>query len=143
MAVEDSHIALYEAKYSFNFWRPITAIRNGDIDGNEATTLDPGWEPLIDTPLRPEYPCGHCVTSSAVRAVLEAEFGTGPHPLMMTSSTAPGIVHTWGSIAEYAEEVSTARIYGGVHYRNSTVVGNAMGKKIGELAVRNFLKPVH
>ena len=143
MAVEDSHIALYEAKYSFNFWRPITAIRNGDIDGNEATTLDPGWEPLIDTPLRPEYPCGHCVTSSAVRAVLEAEFGTGPHLLMITSSTAPGIVHTWGSIAEYAEEVSAARIYGGVHYRNSTVVGKAMGKKIGELAVRNFLKPVH
>jgi hypothetical protein len=61
---------------------------------------------------------------------------------MMTSSTAPGIVHTWGSIAEYAEEVSAARIYGGVHYRNSTVVGKAMGKKIGELAVRNFLKPV-
>ena len=143
LAVEDSHIALFEAKYSFNFWRPITAIRNGDIDRNEATTRDPGWEPLIDTPLHPEYPCGHCMTSSTVRAVLESEFGTGPHPLTMTSSTAPGVVHKWASIADYAEEVSLARIYGGVHYRNSTVVGKAMGRKIGELAVQNYLKPVH
>jgi hypothetical protein len=142
MAVDDAHIAVYEAKYSFNFWRPITAIRNGDIDGNDATTRDPSWEPLIDTPLHPEYPCGHCITSSAVRTILESEFGTGPHPLTMTSSTAPGIVHKWASIAEYAEEVSLARIYGGVHYRNSTVVGKAMGKKIGELAVQNYLNAV-
>jgi hypothetical protein len=143
MAVADSYIAVFEAKYAFNFWRPITAIRNGDIDGNEATTRDPSWEPLIDTPLHPEYPCAHCINSGAARAVLESEFGTGPSPLTMTSATAPGVVHKWASIAEYAEEVSLARIYGGIHYRNSTVVGKAMGKKIGELAVQNFLQRIH
>ena len=142
MAVADSYIAVFEAKYSFNFWRPVTAIRNGDIDGNDATARDPGWEPLIDTPLHPEYPCAHCINSGAARAVLESEFGTGANPLTMTSPTAPGAVHKWGSIAEYAEEVSVARIYGGIHYRNSTVVGKAMGRKIGDLAVQNYLKPV-
>ena len=143
MAVADSYIAVFEAKYSFNFWRPVTAIRNGDLDGNNATTRDANWEPLVDTPLHPEYPCAHCINSGAARAVLESEFGTGPNPLTMTSATAPGVVHKWGSIGEYAEEVALARIYGGLHYRNSTVVGKAMGKKIGELAVQNYLKPIH
>lgn len=143
MAVADSYISVFEAKYTFNFWRPITAIRNGDVDGNEATTRDAAWEPLIDTPLHPEYPCAHCINSGAARAVLESEFGTGPNPLTMTSPTAAGVEHKWPSIAEYAEEVSLARIYGGLHYRNSTVVGKAMGKKIGDLAVQNYLKPVH
>jgi len=63
--------------------------------------------------------------------------------LTMTSVTAPGVVHKWASIAEYAEEVSLARIYGGVHYRNSTEVGKAIGKQIGELTVQNYLKPIH
>ena len=142
MAVADSYIAVFEAKYSFNFWRPITAIRNGDIDGNDATDRDPTWEPLVDTPLHPEYPCAHCINSGAARAVLESEFGTGPNPLTMTSPAAPGVLHKWATIADYAEEVSVARIYGGLHYRNSTVVGKAMGKKIGELAVQKCLKPV-
>jgi hypothetical protein len=140
MAVADSYIAVFEAKYAYNFWRPITAIRNGDIDGNDATARDPSWEPLVDTPLHPEYPCAHCINSSAARAVLESEFGAGPHSLTMTSATAPGVTHKWASIAEYAEEVSLARIYGGLHYRNSTMVGKAMGKKIGDLAVQNYLK---
>jgi hypothetical protein len=143
MAVADSYIAVFDAKYTYNFWRPITAIRNGDIDGNDATTRDAGWEPLVDTPLHPEYPCAHCINSAAARAVLESEFGTGPNPLTMTSPTAPGVDHKWASIQEYADEVASARIYGGIHYRNSTVVGKAMGKQIGELAVQNYLKPVH
>jgi len=143
MAVADSYIAVFEAKYSFSFWRPITAIRNGDIHGNTAIARDAGWEPLVDTPLHPEYPCAHCINSGAARAVLESEFGTGPNPLTMTSATVPGVVHKWATIAEYAEEVSAARIYAGLHYRNSTVVGKAMGKKIGELAAQNYLKPLH
>jgi hypothetical protein len=143
MAVADSYIAVFDAKYIFNFWRPITAIRNGDVDGNDATARDPSWEPLVDTPVHPEYPCAHCINSAAARAVLESEFGTGPNPLTMTSPTAPGAVHKWANIREYAEEVSVARIYGGIHYRNSTVVGMAMGKQIGEVAVRNYLKPLH
>jgi hypothetical protein len=142
MAIADSYIAVFDAKYTFNFWRPVTAIRNGDLDGNDATARDAGWEPLIDTPLHPEYPCAHCINSGAARAVLEAEFGTAKASLTMTSPTAPGVVAKWTSIGDYAEEVALARIYGGILYRNSTVVGKAMGKKIGELAVQNYLKPV-
>lgn len=142
MATADAYIAVFDAKYTFNFWRPITAIRNGNVDGNDATAHDPGWEPVIDTPLHPEYPCAHCITSAAARAVLESEFGTGPHALTMTSPTAPGVERKWSSIKDFAEEVSAARIYGGIHYRNSTEVGKSMGTKIGELTAQNYLKPV-
>jgi len=144
MAAADAYIAVYDAKYTFNFWRPVTAIRNGDTYGNAATTRVADWEPLIDTPLHPEYPCAHCITSAAVAAVLQAEFHSGPIPVLtMTSPTAPGFARKWTTIQEWADEVSAARIYGGIHYRNSTVVGKAMGKKIGELAVQHYLTPVH
>lgn len=143
LATADAYIAVFEAKFTFNFWRPITAIRNGDIDGNDATTRVADWEPTIDTPLHPEYPCAHCITSAAARAVLESEFGTGPiPPFTMTSPTAPGVTRKWTSVKDWADEISAARIYGGIHYRNSTVVGQAMGKQIGELTVQNFLKPI-
>lgn len=141
MAVADSYIAVFDAKYTFNFWRPITAIRNGDLDGNDATSRDAGWEPLVDTPVHPEYPCAHCINSAAARAVLESEFGAGRISLTMTTPAAPGVVRKWGSIKEYADEVSVARIYGGIHYRNSTLMGQDMGRKIGELAAKNYLKP--
>src|SRR5262249_39072466 len=140
MAAADAYIAVFDAKYTYNFWRPITAIRNGDTDGNDATTRVPDWEPLIDTPLHPEYPCAHCITSAAVAAVLQTEFRSGSIPLLgMTSPTAPGFPRKWITIQEWADEVSEARIYGGIHYRNSAVVGKAMGKKIGELAVQRYL----
>jgi hypothetical protein len=142
MAAADAYIAVFDAKYTYNFWRPITAIRNGDKDGNDATTRVPDWEPLIDTPLHPEYPCAHCITSAAVASVLQAEFHSGSIPVMsMTSPTAPGFGRKWTTIQEWADEVSEARIYGGIHYRNSTVVGKAMGKKIGALAVQRYLPP--
>ena len=126
MAAADSYIAVFDAKYTYNLWRPITAIRNGDLDGNDETVRVADWEPLIETPLHPEYPCGN-----------------GPTPgLNMTSSALPGVVRRWSSISEWAEEMALARIYGGVHYRNSIVVGKAMGKSIGQLAVSSYLKPV-
>ena len=144
MAAADSYIAVFDAKYTYNFWRPITAIRNGDLDGNDQTDRVPDWEPLIDTPLHPEYPCAHCINSMAVATVLKSEFGDGQiQVLTMTSSTAPGVVHRWSSIAEWTYEVASARIYAGVHYRNSTVVGQEMGRKIGELAVSSYLRPAH
>lgn len=143
MATADAYIAVFDAKYTFNFWRPVTAIRNGDLDGNDATSRDSGWEPLVDTPLHPEYPCAHCITSGAVAAVLEAEFGTGPIPAFtLTSPTAPGVVRTWNRPQEYIDEVAMARIYGGIHYRTSNMVGQAMGRKIGDVAVKNYLKPL-
>jgi len=143
MATADAGISICDAKYEYHFWRPITAIRNGDTDGNDATARDATWEPLVETPLIPEYPCAHCITSAAAAAVLESEFGAGTNPLVMMSPASPGVVRKWASIREYVDEVSFSRIYGGVHYRNSTVVGRNMGTRIGELAVQNFLKPIH
>ena len=141
MAMDDALIAVFDAKYTYNFWRPVTAIRNGH-DGNDAATREPGWTPFIDTPMHPEYPCAHCIVSASLGAVLAAEIGAGPGPrLSSASSTAQGAVRTWATVDDFTQEVAVARIYDGVHYRNSTVVGTAMGKQIGELAVKSFPKP--
>ncbi|HMF10597.1 MAG TPA: vanadium-dependent haloperoxidase [Thermoanaerobaculia bacterium] len=137
-ALDDSYIAIFDAKYHYNFWRPVTAIRNGDIDGNDATERDASWTPLIDTPMHPEYPCAHCILSGTVGTVLEAEFKPMP-TLTTTSSTANGAERTWSSTADFMQEVANARIYDGVHYRNSTEVGTAMGRKVGALAVAKYL----
>ena len=143
MAMDDALIAVFDAKYTYNLWRPITAIRNGDLDGNDATTRDPSWTPFIDTPMHPEYPCAHCIVSASLGAVLQAEVGGGPTPKLSSSSyTAGNAVRTWTSASDFAQEVAVARIYDGVHYRNSTEVGSAMGKMIGELAVKSFPKPI-
>jgi hypothetical protein len=135
MAMDDALIAVFDAKYTYNFWRPVTAIRNAQGDAGDA-----GWTPFIDTPMHPEYPCAHCIVSASLGAVLEAEVGTGPVKLSSASSTAGGAVRTWNSVADFVQEVALARIYDGVHYRNSTEVGTAMGRKIGELAVQRLPK---
>ena len=141
-AIDDALIAVFDAKYQYNFWRPVTAIRNGDIDGNDATERDAGWLPFVDAPMHPEYPCAHCIVSGAVAAVLVAEIGAGPTPTLSTTSpTAPGVVHSWTSIDDFVMEVANGRIYEGVHYRNSAEVGTAMGKKIGALTAANALRP--
>ena len=143
MAMDDALIAIFDAKYAYNFWRPVTAIRNGDTDGNDATERDAGWTPFIDTPMHPEYPCAHCVVSSALGAVLRAEIGAGPVPtLRSTSYTAAGAARTWTNVDAFTQEVALARILDGVHYRNSTEVGSAIGRKVGEQAVQGFPKRV-
>ena len=136
MAMDDGLIAVFDAKYAYNFWRPVTAIRNADGDAR-----DPGWTPFIDTPMHPEYPCAHCIVSASLGAVLAAELGTGPVPkLSSTSHTAGGAVRTWGSVDDFVQEVAVGRIYDGVHYRNSSEVGTAMGKAVGELVVKRLPK---
>ena len=143
IATADAYIAVFDAKYAYNFWRPITAIRNGDIDGNEATSPVADWEPLIDTPPHPEYPCAHCITSSTVATILDSEFGAEAiATVTMTSSAAPGVVRKWNTTREYVEEVSAARIYGGVHYRTSAVAAREMGRRIAELALRERMRPL-
>src|SRR5947208_8989308 len=138
MAMDDALIAVFDAKYAYNLWRPITAIRNADGDAR-----DPGWTPFIDTPMHPEYPCAHCIVSSSLGAVLQADIGAGPAPkLSSSSSTAAGAIRTWNTVDDFTQEVSLARIYDGVHYRNSTEVGTAMGKKIGELAARSLPRSI-
>jgi hypothetical protein len=140
-ATDDALIAVLDAKYHYHFWRPVTAIRNGDIDGNDATEREPSWTPFIDTPMHPEYPCAHCIVSGAVGTVLQAEIGTSPMPTLTTTSvTAQGAARSWSTIDDFMQEVAQARIYDGVHYRNSTEVGTAMGKQIGALAVAKYLR---
>jgi hypothetical protein len=139
-ATDDALLAVFEAKYHYNFWRPVTAIRNGDLDGNDATERDASWTPFIETPMHPEYPCAHCIVAAAVGTVLQAEVGTGTMPTLTTSSyLVKGSARKWVKVDEFVQEVSDARIYDGVHFRNSTEVGTAMGKQIGALAVGKFL----
>jgi len=139
-AMDDGMIGVFDAKYHYNFWRPTTAIRNGDIDGNERTERDASWVSFIDSPLHPEYPSAHAILASAVGAVLQAEFGGGPTPVLATASpTAKGETRRWASVGAFTREVAEARVYEGVHYRTSTEVGVAMGARIGELAVKKFL----
>ena len=139
-AMDDALIAVFDAKYKYNFWRPVTAIRNGDIDGNDATERDPSWTPFINTPMHPEYPCAHCILSGAVGTVLEAEIGNAAVPVFATTSTtANNAKRTWMKLDDFIKEVAEGRIYDGVHFRNSTEVGTAMGRKIGQLAAARHL----
>src|SRR5688572_12364531 len=136
VAMDDALITIFDAKYTYNFWRPVTAIRNAEGDARDA-----GWKPFIDTPMHPEYPCAHCIVSGALGAVLEAELGNGPSPALSSASyTANGTVRTWVKVGDFVQEVAIARIYDGVHYRTSTEVGTAMGKKIGTLAAQKLPK---
>lgn len=138
-ATDDALIAVFDAKYHYGFWRPVTAIRNGDIDGNDATERDAAWLPLIDTPMHPEYPCAHCIVSAAVGTVLQAEIGAGETPLLTTASTAAGgVARSWTNLSDFMQEVANARIYDGVHYRNSGKVGSEMGQKIAGLAAKKY-----
>jgi len=135
-AMDDALIAVFDAKYHYNFWRPVTAIRNADIDGNEATAREPAWLPLIDVPMHPEYPSGHSILAGAVGAVLKAEVGSAPVKLSTTSPTAKGVTRQWTSIDDFVREVAMARVYGGLHYRFTNEVSIGMGRAIGELAVK-------
>ena len=138
-AMNDAEIAVLEAKYHYNFWRPITAIRNGDRDGNPATERDPDWTPLIGTPLHPEFPCAHCVIASTIATVIRAELAGEPLPILMsTSNTAPGVTRQWTRTEDVVKEVSEARILDGVHYRYSTEVGNHMGEQVGALVAAAY-----
>jgi hypothetical protein len=140
-AAADAYISVFDAKYHYDFWRPITAIRNADNDDNPATERDATWQPIDNTPMHPEYPCAHCITSAAVAAVIEAALGSADIPeVTMSSPTAPGATHRWTNVWAYADEVSMARIYAGFHYRFSTRVGQDMGRKIGLLVVQNLMQ---
>jgi hypothetical protein len=143
MARADGLIAVFDAKYHYEFWRPVTAIRNGDNDDNSATERDAAWQPIDTTPMHPEYPCAHCIESAAVAGVVQAIFGSAEIPeVSMTSPTAPGVTHHWTNVRAFTDEVSEARIWSGFHYRFSTKVGQDMGYKIGEYVAKNFMQPV-
>ena len=125
-----------------NFWRPVTAIRNGDLDGNYATERGPLWEPFITTPMHPEHPCAHCTFQATAASALETFFGSNAATFNLTSTTAPGVTRKFNNLSDYVAEVVNARVYDGVHYRTSGEAGAAIGRKIGQYTVANYLEPI-
>jgi hypothetical protein len=143
VGLNEALIAVFDAKYHYNFWRPITAIRNGDIDGNPATDREASWQPIDNTPMHPEYPCAHCILSGTIAGVVKAALGTEDIPeIAITSTTAPGVTHRWTNMKAFTDEVANARIWSGFHYRFSTRAGTDMGLKIGEYVVKSVMEPV-
>jgi len=144
MVADDAGTATAEAKLHYNFWRPITAIRNGSDDGNDSTTEDPAWEPLIATPNHPEYPCAHCTYAAATAAVLKSEVGDAPPGgVRVHSRSIPNsIVQVVPSLDDWVREVSISRTYGGVHYRFSNEAGEEVGRKVAAMALTNVMRPL-
>jgi hypothetical protein len=135
-AMDDALIAVLDAKYHYGFWRPVTAIRNGDRDDNPATERDAAWAPLIDNPAHPEYPSAHSILAGAIGELLKAEAVDGRLPPLATSSpTANGATRRWTTVDAFMQEVANARVWEGIHFRTSTEVGLSMGSRIGALAV--------
>jgi hypothetical protein len=144
MAADDAGMAMAEAKLHYNFWRPITAIRNAEDDGNPATTSDPDWAPMINTPNHPEYPCGHCTYASVTATVLKAEVGKAPPGgVRVASLSIPNsAVQVLPTLDDWVREVSFSRTLGGVHYRFSNEAGETLGRTVGELAVAKLMRPL-
>jgi hypothetical protein len=143
VGLNDALIAVFDAKYHYNFWRPITAIRNGDIDGNDVTEREATWLPIDNTPMHPEYPCAHCILSGSIAGVIKAALGSEDIPeIAITSTMAPGVTHRFTNTTAFADEIANARIWSGFHYRFSTRVGTEMGLQIGEYVVKNVMQPV-
>jgi len=140
-AYADSFVGCMNAKYHFSFWRPVTAIQNGDIDGNSDTVADPNWLPLATTPNHPEYPAAHGCVTGALAETLAAFFGTPNLPISV-DSTITGTTHTFISIREWQKEVEVARIYAGFHYHHSLVQGFVLGHKVARNLVTNYFRPV-
>ena len=134
-AMADAGIACWDAKYAYNFWRPVTAIREADTDGNPDTEADPGWTPLLVTPPFPEYASGHSTFSSAAATVLASFYGTGHIPFTVGSDTLPGVFRTYEGFEAAAEEIGMSRIYGGIHFLSADLDGLNAGHQIGDYLV--------
>jgi hypothetical protein len=139
--MDDAMIAVLDAKYHYNFWRPITAIRNGDLDGNPATDREAGWVSLIEAPLHPEYPSAHSILAATVGTILQSEAGRQPVQLSTSSPTAKVATRRWSAIEDFIQEVGMSRVYGGIHFRFSNEAGIAMGRKLGSQVLERRALP--
>ena len=141
IAGADASIACFDAKYTYNFWRPITAIRRADEDGNGETMRDLGWESLIHTHQHPEYPSGHSTNSSAMANVLMLLFGDDPGvPIVAASPRNPTFPRFWTTFSEGVGEVIDARIYIGFHFRTSDETGARLGRQVARFVVNHALR---
>ena len=139
LASSDASVACWEAKYEYNFWRPQSAITNGDADGNDQTAGDAAWKPFIPTPPHPEYPSGHATNSSAMAKILTLEFGDNPGISIAVTQT--GITRNWTSFSQAVDEVIDARVYSGIHFRNSDEAGARMGRQVAQFVSKHALRP--
>jgi hypothetical protein len=152
MALADGYIAMVDSKNYYNYWRPITAVRTADTDGNPDTTGDPTWTPLVPTPPNQDYVSGHSIEGGAGAEVLKQFFGSDQVsfddcseslPAGSTCSDATPILRSYTSFSEAAAENAYSRILVGYHFRKSVEEGIKYGSKIGQRAVNLYLRPVH
>ena len=151
LAMADGYIASWKTKYTYNFWRPITAIRLGDTDGNRATQGDPAWTPLQFTYPMPDHDSGHAVQGGVAAEILKQVFGTDDVAFTACSTTLPAgsncgeateVRRSYTSFSQAATENSESRIYVGIHFRKAVENGERHGRKIAKYAVHRFLKPI-
>src|SRR5437763_1443640 len=142
VAFTDGGIGCFNAKYHFSFWRPVTAIQNGDIDGNPETEADPAWLPLAPTPPHPEFPAAHGCATGAIAKTLENFFGT-PNVKFSVYSAATHTTHTYYNVGQLESEAYWARIYAGFHYRHSLDEGFKLGHRVAKQLNQNFFLPRH
>ena len=151
IAMADGYIASFETKYTDNFWRPVTAIRAADTDGNKRTTADPTWTPLATTPPVPDHDSAHSVEGAAAAAVFRAFFGTDKFAFTACSRTvATGTctdpsptTHSFTRFSQAADENAVSRIYIGFHFRYATEQGLRHGSSIGSWVACSVMRPAH
>jgi len=143
MSLSDAHITVFESKYFYRTWRPETAIHRADEDGNRATSPDPDYRPFIVTPCFPSYPSAHGAGGGAARAVLERAYGRKGHELTITDPGAPGIVLHYSDLRDITDDVSDARVYGGIHFRFDQDAADKMGEQIGHYNDEHRLRPLN
>ena len=142
MSLSDAHITVFESKYFYRTWRPETAIKRADEDGNRSTSPDPVYRPFIVAPCFPSYPSAHGAGGGAARAVLERAYGRKGHDLTIADPGAPGIVLHYSDLREITDEVSDARVYGGIHFRFDQDAADKMGEDIGRYDDEHLLLPL-
>ena len=142
LAIADAIIACWDAKYHFEFWRPVTAIPLADEDGNPDTISDPEWTPLLPTPAHPEYVSGHSSASGAATTVLAYYFGDGT-PFILESSAAPGWVRSYPSFSAAMDELADARVFAGFHYRTACEDGRTVGSNVAGYILDNLMGRIH
>jgi hypothetical protein len=142
VAIADAAIACFEAKYTYVFWRPVTAIPLAAADGNAATSEDPAWMPLVASPAHPEYPSAHSCLSGAAGAVLANRFGERTH-FSMESDLMPGVLRSFKSFSSALAEVKNARVFAGIHFRSATDDGEKLGTSVAEYVLDHAVQPVH
>jgi hypothetical protein len=142
MAMADSMVGCWDAKYTFASWRPITAITLADTDGNPDTDPDSAWTPLIVTPPFPEYPSAHSCASGAAVRVLSHYFGDRT-AITVTNDALPGQTRSFGSFRAALDEVIDARVFGGIHFRTACEAGQALGDSVGQYVLRHSLRPLY